>query len=139
MGHEIRDAYASAATASGRIDAVVPVGEAFLRAVQSGVAARNPYAPGKHDLDLWWHEDQFHSSMYGSYLSALVIFGTISGIDPESFGANERVAGALGIKRVDAMRLQRIASEQLSASGIAITRKPCLHANPASNGKRPCR
>jgi hypothetical protein len=138
MGHEIRDAYAQAAAANGRIEAVIPVGEAFLRAVQQGVAVRNPYAPEKHGVDLWWHEDRFHSSKHGSYLSALVIFGVLSGVDPASFGATERVAFDLGIDPVDALRLQRVASEQLVASGHALGREPCLHASPRAQGARPC-
>jgi hypothetical protein len=105
-----------------------------MRAVQEGVAFRNPYAPEKHGVDLWWHEDQLHSSKYGTYLSALVLFGTLTGIDPASFGATERVASDLGIAAVDAMRLQRVASGQLAASAIAADAMPCLHANPDSNG-----
>ena len=138
MGHDIRDAYAQAAALNGRIDAIAPVGEAFLRAVQSGVAVRDPFAPDRHGLDLWWHEDQFHSSAYGSYLSALVLFGTVSGIDPASFGANERAAAALGIAPVDAERLQRVASEQLAASGIAAAMRPCLHASPRARAPVKC-
>lgn len=138
MGHDIRDSYALAAAGNPGIAGVAPVGEAFLRAVQEGVAVRNPYAPDRHGLDLWWHEDQFHSSKHGSYLSALVLFGTLSGIDPASFGANERVAGELGIDAVDALRLQRVASEQLIASGLALKRLACLHANPRSQGARAC-
>lgn len=138
MGHEIRDSYALAAQQNGNIAGILPVGEAFLRAVDEGVAVRNPYAPEKHGLDLWWHEDQFHSSKYGSYLSALVIFGRISGVDPASFGANERAANELGIAPLDAMRLQRVASEQLQASGTTLARLDCLHAHERSNGARAC-
>jgi hypothetical protein len=138
MGLDIRDSYALAAQQNGNIAGILPVGEAFLRAVADGVAVRNPYAPDRHGLDLWWHEDQFHSSKYGSYLSALVIFGRLSGIDPASFGGNERAAGDLGIDPVDAMRLQRVASEQLQASGASIARLNCLHANPRLQGARAC-
>ena len=35
--------------------------------------------------------------MYGSYLSALVLFGTITGLDPQSLGAAEIAARDLGI------------------------------------------
>ena len=134
MTAELRDGYALAAAGNGRIAGVAPVGEAFMRAVQDGVALRNPYAPEKHGVDLWWHEDRFHSSKHGTYLSALVLFGTLTGIDPASFGATERVASDLGIDAVDALRLQRVASEQLAASAIATDTRPCLHANPESNG-----
>ena len=52
--------------------AVIPVGEAWTRAIQTGVADPNPYDgidPGK--LDLWTH-DHYHGSTYGYYLEALV-------------------------------------------------------------------
>ena len=114
------------------------MGLAFLRAVQEGVALRNPYAPTRHDVDLWWHEDQFHPSKYGAYLSALVLFGAVTRIDPASFGANEQAAGDLGIERPHVQRLQRVASEQLAASGYLLSRVPCLHASPGANGRAAC-
>ena len=123
---------------NGNIAGVLPVGEAFLRAVNDGVAFRNPYAPEGNLVDLWWHEDQFHPAKYGSYLSALVIFGQLSGIDPQSFGAGEQAARDLGIEPQHAMRLQRVASEQLAASGVATDRRNCLHANARSNGAQAC-
>ena len=139
MGNEIRDSYALAASLNPNIAGVIPSGEAFLRAVQEGVAFRNSYAPEGNLVDLWWHEDQFHPSKYGSYLSALVIFGTLSGVDPESFGANEKSAVDLGIEPQQAVRLQRVASEQLAASGIATSRANCLNSGANSNNGRACR
>lgn len=111
---------------------VAPVGDAFLRAVQSSLATRDPYAPeaqGDGLLPLWW-DDGLHASRYGSDLSALVIFGTLTGVDPWSFGANERAAADIGISPRDASRLQQVASGQLAASGLAVVRVPCLRANP---------
>jgi hypothetical protein len=135
MGHDIRDSYALAAALNPNVAGVIPSGEAFLRAVQEGVAFRNPYQPvEKKAVDLWWHEDQFHSSKYGSYLSAMVIFGALSGIDPDSFGNHERAAADLGIDKKDAKELRRVASAQLAASGYALERRNCLHANPDSRG-----
>jgi hypothetical protein len=131
MTQELATAYADAALGNGRIAAVAPVGEAFMRAVQTGVALRNPYAPDdKQAVDLWWEEDQFHSSKYGSYLSSLVLFGAITRIDPASFGANEKAAADLGIAALHALKLQRVASDQLRASGFALMRIDCLHASP---------
>ena len=130
MASELHYAYYDAAASNGFIEAVAPVGDAFMLAVQQGVAVRDPYNPDKKGVDLWWEEDQFHSSKYGSYLSALVMFGTITGIDPASFGANEKAASDLDIKSVDAIRLQQVASEQLIAAGFALTRMSCLHAHP---------
>ena len=110
-----------------------------MRAVRDGVAFRNSYAPEGNLVDLWWHEDQFHPARYGSYLSALVIFGQLSGIDPQSFGGNEKVASDLGIEPQHAVRLQRVASEQLAASGVATDRRNCLNSGGNANHGRACR
>jgi hypothetical protein len=138
MANDLVDAYAAAALANPIVAGVVPVGEAFMRAIDDGVAMRNPYEPTPRTLDLWWWEDQFHSSVYGSYLSALVMFGSLTGIDPASFGATEKAANDLGIHPRDTMQLQRVASEQLAASGHMLTKRACLHANPRSQGARAC-
>jgi hypothetical protein len=84
-------------------------------------------------IDLWF-DDGTHASKYGSYLSALTLFGTLTGIDPWSFGASERAAEDLGIAPGDAVKLQRVASDQLHAAGVVLTRLPCLHANPRATG-----
>ena len=138
MTADLAAAYAAAATGNGRIAGVVPVGEAFMRAVQTGVAMRNPYDPERRKLDLWWAEDQFHSSVHGSYLSALVMFGALTRVDPTSFGANERAAADLGIAQRDAMALQRVASAQLKSSGYSLDFRPCLRSHPSSNAAGVC-
>ena len=116
---------------------VLPVGDAFQRAVDEGVAKADGFygADGTYDAarpqdkpNLWWI-DYLHASREGSYLDALVMFGAITGIDPTSFGANERARNDLGIAPADAIKLQRIASGQLTVAGIALTFAPCLHAN----------
>ncbi len=139
MTEDLRQAYAEAALRNGRIAGVVPVGEAFLRAVRDGVAMRNPYEPTPRQVDLWWAEDQFHSSVHGSYLSALVMFGALTGVDPSSFGANERAASDLGIAPRAALALQRVAAGQLASSGHAIERRPCLRSAPGSGAAMVCR
>ena len=53
-------------------------------------------------MNLWWI-DYLHASKYGSYLSALVLFGTVTGIDPWSLGASEKAAADLGISPGDAV------------------------------------
>ncbi|MGE7273234.1 hypothetical protein [Brevibacillus panacihumi] len=130
MTGDLSEVYDEAASSNEHIAGVAPVGNAFLRAVQEGVAVRNPYEPSRHGVDLWWEEDQYHSSKYGSYLSALIMFGTITGIDPASFGANERAAADLDIEPIHALRLQRVASEELTASGFELRTIACLRANP---------
>ena len=122
---------------------VAPVGDTFQRALDEGIAKNGHFydASGVYTLprpsdplNLWW-DDYLHASKYGSYLSALVLFGTITNIDPWSFGASEQAAADLGIAPGDAVRLQRVASDQLASAGIPLTRIPCLHANPRARSK----
>ena len=116
MAGDLRDAYAGAAAdagqdGSGGIAAVAPVGDAFMLALAMGVASTNHYvADGL--MDLWW-DDGTHASKYGSYLSALTLFGTLTGRDPASLGLGEIAARDLGISGRDAQLLQRVASLQL--------------------------
>lgn len=80
-----------------------------------GIAARDMYAADATTdglIDLWF-DDGTHASKYGSYLSALTLFGTLTGLDPASLGASEIAARDLGISVADALILQRVASDQL--------------------------
>lgn len=138
MTADLRSAYAQAALNNAGIAGVVPVGDAYLRAVQEGFAVRDPYLGDASLIDLWWAEDHFHPGTHGSYLSALMMFGAITGIDPASFGATEKAAADLGISKLHAMQLQGIASRALAASGHALASRPCLHANPRSRGAMAC-
>jgi hypothetical protein len=94
---------------------LVPVGQAFMAAVIGGLATRDMYGPDALTdglLDLWFN-DGTHASVLGSYLSALVNFGKLTGLDPLMFGRDEIAARDLGIGAQDAMVLQRIASYSL--------------------------
>jgi hypothetical protein len=99
---------------------VVPVGDAFQRAVDQGLAQGHGFygADGSFvegatgQLNLWWL-DRTHASKYGSYLSALTLFGSITHLDPLSLGAGEQAAAALGIDAATARALQGVASQQL--------------------------
>jgi len=100
---------------SAGFSAIAPVGESFMRAVTGGIATRDMYADDAATdglIDLWF-DDGTHASKYGSYLSALTLFGTLTGLDPASLGANEIAAQDLGIGAVQALALQRVASDQL--------------------------
>jgi hypothetical protein len=93
---------------------VLPVGEAWARAIAAGVADPNPYdgvAFGQVDL---WTYDHYHASIHGYYLEALIVFGRVTGIDPTTLGIKERAADELGIAPQVAVALQKIASEQLA-------------------------
>ena len=62
---------------------VIPVGTAWNRAFATGLAGSNPY-DGFPDSQLnLWASDNHHASVFGSYLEALVVFGKITGRDPE--------------------------------------------------------
>jgi hypothetical protein len=80
-------------------------------------------------VDLWF-DNGTHASKHGSYLAAPTLFGSLTGIDPWSFGANERAAADRGISQREALTLQQIASAQLHAAGMQLTRLACLHASP---------
>jgi hypothetical protein len=143
MAAVLHTSFANKVAANPNLAGVVPVGDAFQRAIDGGIATSDGFydtsgvysdpAPGDR-LNLWWL-DYLHASKYGSYLSALVLFGTITGIDPWSFGASEQAASDLGISPGDAVRLQKVASAQLIAARVPLKRVPCLHANPGAAGK----
>jgi len=102
---------------------VIPVGEAWTRAIQTGVADPNPYdgiEAGKINL---WTFDNYHASTHGYYLEALVIFGSVTGRDPRSLGQNECSAYELGLSRAEAKALQQVAFDQLAPTR-AITSAP---------------
>jgi len=113
MARDIRAAYESAAAAAGA--KVVPVGDAFNRALSVGLADANPYDgidPGKIDL---WTDDHYHASTYGYYLEALIVFGRVTGRDPRSLGGDERAARELGLASDRVVRLQQVAFDELTS------------------------
>lgn len=114
MARDVRAAYDTAAS-SAQFDAVIPVGEAWTRAMKNGVADPNPYdglAPGQVNL---WAYDHYHASAHGAYLEALVIFGRVTGHDPRSLGENECSGYELGFSRPVVAALQQVAWEQLTS------------------------
>jgi hypothetical protein len=114
MARDVRSAYDMAAAGTPGVRSVIPVGEAWTLAMQAGVADPNPYDGtdyGKVDL---WTYDSYHASTYGYYLEALVIFGSITGIDPRSLGQNECSGFELGMASEVVKALQLIAFEQLA-------------------------
>jgi hypothetical protein len=133
MANDIRAAYDQAAAVAGA--KVIPVGEAWNRAMQAGFADANPYDgidAGK--LDLWTY-DRYHASTYGYYLEALVVFGRVTGRDPRSLGEHECSAFELGLSREQARTLQQVAFDELAASS-ALAPNP---APPADGNPQRCR
>jgi hypothetical protein len=121
MTADLHAAFAAAAAGNPRFAGVIPAGDAFQRAYDLGIVktedfytASGVYAPPRpaDRMDLWW-KDYLHASKYGSYLDALVHFGTITGVDPRSLGPTETAARDLGIAVNDALMLQWVASAEL--------------------------
>jgi hypothetical protein len=115
MARDVRAGYDLAAAGTPFIRGVIPVGEAWNRAIQKGVADPNPYdgiAAGQINL---WAYDHYHASIHGYYLEALMDFGAITGLDPRSLGRNERTAFELGISPAQAAALQQVAFDELMA------------------------
>ncbi|EED33714.1 conserved hypothetical protein [gamma proteobacterium NOR5-3] len=116
MAQDIRSGYDLAADASA-VQAVNGVGEAWIRAMQNGIADSNPYDGVELDkVDLWTY-DHYHASSYGYYLEALVVFGNITGIDPRALGAQECSGFELGMSPRQIQMLQQAAFDQLQSEG----------------------
>ena len=116
MAKDVRLGYDQAAVASPLIKGVIPVGESWNRAIQTGIADANPYdGVGFNQISLWAH-DHYHGSTYGYYLAALIIFGELTGLDPRSLGKGERSAFELGVSQSQAAALQQVAFDELSSS-----------------------
>ncbi|WP_428681164.1 DUF4886 domain-containing protein [Sphingopyxis sp.] len=113
MADDLAAAAEKARAANPAVRGILPVGEAWNRAMTTGVADPNPYdGIGYGQLDLWTY-DNYHASVAGYYLSALVTFGAITGVDPVTLGAKEKGADELGLSDEQAVALQKIASEVL--------------------------
>ena len=113
MAIDLRRAMDAVDAASDEIDGVIPVGEAWNRAMAQGIADANPYDGrefGKVDL---WSYDQYHASAEGSYLEARVVFGKVTGYDVRKLGPGEKAANELGIDPKAAEALQKVAAETL--------------------------
>jgi hypothetical protein len=115
MALDVRAGYDLAAASSPSIHGVIPVGEAWNRAIRTGAADPDPYdgvAAGQVDL---WTYDHYHASTYGCYLEALVVFGDLTGLDPRSLGMLEHAAFDLGLSPEQAVALQKVAFDELAA------------------------
>lgn len=113
MTADLHNGYYRQFAANGRYAAVASVGDAWLRAITTGVAMRNPYMPDPTKVNLW-ATDNVHPSITGSYLSALVLFYQLTNVDPRTLGGTEQAAAALGITPAQAIALQQVAYQQVS-------------------------
>ena len=124
MARDLRQAYDAAADGAPGVRGVIPVGDAFVRAMREGIADDNPYdGIGAGRIDLWG-EDHYHASTAGYYLEALVIYGALTGEDPRALGDGERAATGLAIAPAQRAALQGVAAAELEAQHL-------LRARPA--------
>ena len=115
MALDLRAAADRARAVIPLVTGIAPVGQAWNRAISTGIADPNPYdSIGYGQLDLWSF-DRYHASTAGYYLEALVVFGRVTGIDPTTLGPGEQAADALGLSREEASALQRVARDELAA------------------------
>jgi hypothetical protein len=148
MASDLHNAYTTAANtynmanpAGSHVD-VALVGDAWVSAVNLGIAVQNPFLPYQSvhwtdhpvgRVDLWDSNPLtaccttpigYHPSSYGVYLDALVIFYKITGIDPFRLDAEmsdrnphfrSSAAHALGISASDAQLLAVAARETIRA------------------------
>ncbi len=114
MADDLRVA-ADRARRVNRANEVVAVGQAWTRAMATGVADPDPYDGVTYGQVNLWSYDQYHASIAGYYLEALMVFGRVTGVDPRSLGSGERAADELGLSPDLAASLQRVAAEQLAA------------------------
>lgn len=117
MAEDLQRASLAALAATPAIDGVIPVGLAWNRAFARGVADPNPFdgtALGQVDL---WARDHYHASAAGYYLSALTVFGRVTGVDPRTLGRDERAARDLGLEPALAVALQAVAADTLAREG----------------------
>ena len=104
----------------------LPVGHAFQRAVDQKVAkgsgfykADGTFADTTGQLNLWF-SDLTHASVHGYYLSALVSFATITGLDPTRFAGKDKAAADLKISSQDAAALQEVARQTVTSLGYVL-------------------
>ena len=120
MTKDLHDAFYNLASSNTNLAGVIPVGDAFQRAVDQGLVLGSGFykadgtyvEPTDGSINLWWL-DRTHASVYGSYLSALTTFGRITGLDPRTLGPNETAASDLGIGITAAAMLEEVAAQQL--------------------------
>ena len=162
MASDLHNAYTgvastyNAANPTGpRVD-VALAGDAWVSAINLGIAVENPYLPRhpRQQVDLWDSNPLraccttpigYHPSSYGVYLNALVIFYKITGIDPHTLRAEmdehnplfqSSAAYALGISARDA-RLLAIAARETVQAGMPICRPYAAPAWPCAMLPRP--
>ena len=116
MALDVRAAYDQAAGHSSvhpRRDTGRPGLEPGDRRRNRGAQSLQGVGPDQINL---WAADGYHASVYGYYLEALVIFGSVTGHDPRSLGGKEQAAAQLGISPAMRSRFSALLSKRLRAN-----------------------
>lgn len=121
MADELDAVTTRAVSEAGDLHAAIRVGRAWNAAFGDRLADPNPYDGIAYGQVGLWSWDHYHASTEGYYLSALMIFGTVTGVDPRTLDGRERAADDLGIDPAVATRLRAIAAAEL---GSAPTPRP---------------
>jgi len=120
MARDVRAAYDQLASEVPGITAISPVGEAWNRAMRTGVADPNPYDGITFgQLDLWAY-DHYHASVAGYYIEAAIVFGMVTGVDPVSLGRTECSGMELGLSGDQVEALLLVAHDELTAQEVAL-------------------
>ena len=115
MGKDVQAGYEQALKEEPRFAGIVPVGLAWNRAIDTGVADDNPYDDvGASKMDLWAY-DHYHASVFGYYLEALMDFGRVTGQDPTVLLGKDKVAEDIGISPAQSKALIQVAHDTLAA------------------------
>lgn len=133
MAQDLHDAYYgeaaawNAANPGGSRLGVANAGDAWVSAINFGLAEQNPYLANEPagQFDLWDSNPLdaccttpigYHPSVFGDYLNSLVLFDQITGVDPRSLAAEfdpantTSAAYALGISASTAFALANVAA-----------------------------
>lgn len=111
MARDLHEGYCGAFKKNGKFRGVAAAGDAWMEAIQKGIALEVPANAEAGKINLWG-ADSYHPSIYGAYLNALVLVKQITGKDPTKLGAQDKAAAELGIEPAIAASLQRLANEQ---------------------------
>ena len=143
MASDLHNAYVNEAASYNAANpsqshlSVALAGDAWVTAINSGIAQFNPFLSNEPagQIDLWDSDPLlaccetpigYHPSQYGDYLDALVLFGEITGVNPETLSAewdtnnplySNSASLALGIDPQIADELAIDAEDTLLASG----------------------
>jgi autotransporter-associated beta strand protein len=143
MGSDLHNAYTNAASTynaanpTGSHVGVALSGDAWVSAINLGIAVQNPYLANNpaNQVNLWDSNPLtaccttpigYHPSAYGAYLDALSLFYKITGIDPIMLDSETNpnnplflssAAHALGISATDAQLLAIAAADTIRAGG----------------------